>query len=616
MMSNNKYTPETIACGTTTFSIPLYQRLFEWDKEQITQLLNDLYSGFDHKRDEPYYIGMLTTHKNDLVDGQQRFTVLMLMAIAFKSGNNKWGDFLNLKDGGRIRLLFYARKNDEKYLLAKVNDEKSIDYKNANMESGIKCITDFVDKLEKREEFINYVFCQLTFFISELHTDYQPHDLNKYFEAMNADGRGLENHEILKVNLLKFVSNEKQTEYTKIWNAVADMDKLLIRSKYINKIQEDKNKLNERQLSALAKISNTQELFKECNACSAIDEKPLSSDTIKGIEPTSVPPKGGYRSIGERAILSFPEFLLQVLCLQISEEDQKRIPNFFNVHKLQETFEHLKRDTKEVELFFENLLKYRLLFDYFIIKISSKEDNSTSYTLAFMEDESNSFDREKLIKFQSMLYVSTSTNIWLSKALKYLSENVKAVDANSFYNELIFSDNNYKGKDIKLLSLKYGEIDRYWFWRLDYYLWYNEVQKSKLNRDESIVEYSFKANRSIEHLHAQSAINKWSEKEESELLNSFGNLAMISPGFNSTQSNDVENVKFQRVVNQMKSKNLLESIKMLLMYQKATQLLWTPKLAIEHGNEMIDILIDSFPEDGYDDIRDKLKKQKIEMTQL
>ncbi|MEI7505157.1 MAG: DUF262 domain-containing protein, partial [Paludibacter sp.] len=84
MESNLKYTPATIALSNTVFSIPLYQRLFEWEKPQITQLLNDLYDGFEQKPNEPYYIGMLTAHNNDLVDGQQRFTVLMLMAIAFK----------------------------------------------------------------------------------------------------------------------------------------------------------------------------------------------------------------------------------------------------------------------------------------------------------------------------------------------------------------------------------------------------------------------------------------------------------------------------------------------------------------------------------------------------
>lgn len=73
-----RLTPETIS--NRTYRIPLYQRLFEWDSERITQLLNDLK---EQPADKAYYVGMLTsTAKNDLVDGQQRFTVMMLMGIA------------------------------------------------------------------------------------------------------------------------------------------------------------------------------------------------------------------------------------------------------------------------------------------------------------------------------------------------------------------------------------------------------------------------------------------------------------------------------------------------------------------------------------------------------
>ena len=41
-MINNKYTPKEIAESSLLFSIPLYQRLFEWERDQIEKLLNDL----------------------------------------------------------------------------------------------------------------------------------------------------------------------------------------------------------------------------------------------------------------------------------------------------------------------------------------------------------------------------------------------------------------------------------------------------------------------------------------------------------------------------------------------------------------------------------------------
>ena len=94
MENENKYTPSSIE--DQKFSIPLYQRLFEWTEKQINQLLNDLFSSYSQNKTQPYYIGMLTVYKDSkglyvLVDGQQRFTVLMLMGIAFNT--EVWNKF-------------------------------------------------------------------------------------------------------------------------------------------------------------------------------------------------------------------------------------------------------------------------------------------------------------------------------------------------------------------------------------------------------------------------------------------------------------------------------------------------------------------------------------------
>lgn len=595
-----KYTPASIAKATILFSIPLYQRLFEWQEPEIVQLLNDLESAFKKAPEKPYYIGMLTAYKQnnsfDLVDGQQRFTVLMLMGIVFG-----WTDFLTVKNN--VRLSFFARTKDEQYFKSKIDGESQFEYTNIKMEAGIKCIKDFVGKLEEaeRENFKNYISNNLTFFVSYLPKEYMLHDLNRYFEAMNATGRGLENHEILKVELLKKLIDNKE-HCTKIWNVVSDMDKPLLRQWGEKENIVDFRK---RQSTAMSLINSDTDLFKLCNNFDKSSENISDLKTIRAIKSINVAPIKQVRSVGERAILSFPDFLLQVLWLQLSDEERKETSEFFNVHKLQETFKKSLKN-ENVELFFKDLLKYRIIFDYFIIRISNNDQNSSTYTLAFKEDVAEWIDREKLIKYQSMLYVSTSSNIWLSKALTYLAVNATKVDAISFYNELVDFDNDRR-KDINIISLKFGEIDRYWFWRLDFYLWEKELQKTQ-DQNKAILEYSFRANRSIEHLHPQTSSLPW----ESDNLNSFGNLAMISPSFNSTQSNDDENVKFARIENQVNGRYLLESIKLLLMYQKAKEknVNWNINLAKEHGNSMIDVLTDSFENtEEYKNIREKLSDQ-------
>ena len=112
----NKFTPSTI--GNIEFSIPLYQRLFEWEEAQIKQLLFDLNESFKLNKEKPYYIGMLTvfvesdTKKYSLVDGQQRFTVLTLMALAFRKSG--WRKFLKTdeeKNISRLEITIHEGKN-------------------------------------------------------------------------------------------------------------------------------------------------------------------------------------------------------------------------------------------------------------------------------------------------------------------------------------------------------------------------------------------------------------------------------------------------------------------------------------------------------------------------
>ena len=203
-MENNKLTPATI--GKHKFTIPLYQRLFEWEEDQVNQLLNDLLQSYIEDEEQPYYIGVLTVFKDEfqdrfsLVDGQQRFTVLMLMGIVMG-----WEDFLFIN--GELRLTFFARKNDEEYLQSRAsNKDKLESYNNRKMEAAISTITSFLEKNvedDRLEPFKEYIKQKTIFFISELPVGYTATELNRYFEAMNEAGKGLENHEILKVKLLK-----------------------------------------------------------------------------------------------------------------------------------------------------------------------------------------------------------------------------------------------------------------------------------------------------------------------------------------------------------------------------------------------------------------------------
>ena len=115
-------TPRKVVENDDLIGIPIYQRLFEWNKESIEKLLADLVDAMSKDSRKFYYIGMLTaTRDNDkyeLVDGQQRFTVMTLLALTFvyrKCQNREdWLSFI--KSNGDNRLSFEAREMDSEFL--------------------------------------------------------------------------------------------------------------------------------------------------------------------------------------------------------------------------------------------------------------------------------------------------------------------------------------------------------------------------------------------------------------------------------------------------------------------------------------------------------------------
>ena len=76
------------------YTIPQYQRAFSWTKVQILDLLTTLFEGYN--QDKPVFLGALyfkdngkymgVTPQYEIVDGQQRISVLMLMYMILLIG--------------------------------------------------------------------------------------------------------------------------------------------------------------------------------------------------------------------------------------------------------------------------------------------------------------------------------------------------------------------------------------------------------------------------------------------------------------------------------------------------------------------------------------------------
>lgn len=581
------------------FYIPLYQRLFAWTPKEVTKLLRDLKEHFESdrfkKEHNPYYLGMLTTIQRnghiDLIDGQQRFTVMILMAIVFKD-IPEWRNFL--LDGKR--LILSARGEDEKYLEALAHDRPHATYENTCMKDAIQGIQDFLKNEfdgdpDQISDFANNIYNHLTFFISELPAHYlnDVTSLNRYFEVLNSTGKGLEQHEILKVTLLK--NQEETEEFVKIWNWVAQMERPIYNRTDATSDEEYANKY--RQALANCRNNNFESVINGIQIANDTQEDAPTIDII----PVRKEEKTNAINLTEKedSIITFPEFLL--LVLDLTENCDGR-DSFYQKDKLLNTFDNGHR-IKDMKRFYHNLLFYRLLLDYYVVR-KDISNGQSRFSINFRDTDTAKREyREQMRQYMSMLTVSTEFYIWLKPYMQYLHDLTDdwKITSQEIIAKLKEMDNAYRIQKsyhpLDLRELRYPNISRYWFWRLDYYLW--ERRKDLFNKeDQRVVEtYVFRTNRSIEHLHPQdeSYNDTWNE----DITNGFGNLAMISQSFNSQQSNDNVRVKFARIQEQIDNKSL-QSIKLLKMFRMAEDdhTKWNEGLAKEHLDDMCKILNDSF----------------------
>lgn len=585
-MNTYRYTPEKIVEEKLIFSIPLYQRLFSWGEEQVKGLLYDLKNLFDPDLDNgtPYYLGMLSCIKSgnhyDLIDGQQRFTVMILLAIVLRNYYEKWNGFL---DGGK-RLRFMSRTKDNEYLTAVINRQVEILDPNRKMEDGKKIIFDFMvsqfSSDDMRESFAKSAYTRMSFFFSELPLSYasNPASLNKYFEAMNAGGKGLEQHEILKVKLMQ--GEENKVHLTQIWNAVCDLNRPVIKRN--EKDLEEGYRSKYMQAIELCRNHRFNEAFELCESSYDTED----NNEIGDIEAKQQDFRQSFIETGERSFITFPEFLMMVIDIYLNLSGsysfyRKELLKIYEAHPIPD-----KQD------FYNQLLFYRLLLDYYIV-YKEGDENTNKYDIVFKEGAS----AEALKQYQSMLYVSQSPFYnWLKPVLERLhNETVRDTDELLLWIKEIDNSLHPLPRDVNEMTYDKG-IDRYWFWRLDYYLWERKEDYFKTEEEKQIVEeYVFRANRSIEHLHPQHQENNdiWGDDD----IHSFGNLAMISQSFNSQQSDDPVTVKFARIKDQAHN-HTLQSIKMYLMYLDAEKspLGWKVDIKNKHQDKMYDLLKKSYPD--------------------
>ncbi|WQY87398.1 DUF262 and DUF1524 domain-containing protein [Helicobacter pylori] len=111
---------------TNQFVIPIYQRLYSWEKEQCEQLWDDIIKIGGNDKMNGHFIGSIlyvldgNTHSNNpllIIDGQQRLTTITLLLIALRN---------HLSEEVEIFEKFSRKKIENRYL---INSDKDGDKK-------------------------------------------------------------------------------------------------------------------------------------------------------------------------------------------------------------------------------------------------------------------------------------------------------------------------------------------------------------------------------------------------------------------------------------------------------------------------------------------------------
>ncbi|GAA7506109.1 hypothetical protein JP0009_03330 [Helicobacter pylori] len=218
------------------YQIPIYQRPYQWGKEQCEELLNDLFENYEDHGEDDYFCGSLVfvqpnkDNKTDIVDGQQRLSTFILLAKVLATLYSErldpmiqeylqesWSD--RHEDGKkkkRERLDFdlvgsNAKKDFQEALdffddldASKGENSKSNDPskgKNSYLKNAI-CLKNYLEKeeIEDINDFIQWLYSKVNFItITCSDTDMAL----RIFNVLNARGLPLHATDIFKGELLK-----------------------------------------------------------------------------------------------------------------------------------------------------------------------------------------------------------------------------------------------------------------------------------------------------------------------------------------------------------------------------------------------------------------------------
>lgn len=244
------------------FEIPDYQRAYSWTKENLKQLVDDIWESVELNKArgnkefdqyEPYFLGSIVLcskeYKDDgcgiydVIDGQQRLTSIIMLIAAIRDliDNQEYKKVLSdliyqkpnvlmgIKESIRVKARGKEEEFFKKYILTNGGTElvKDLDMEELseakqNMVNAIEVFRDsFFNENgelleEKLNEFIVYLLQKVVLVVITTESFTSAFRL---FNVINARGLPLTDSDLLKSENLRVMNPEIRKEYTDIWES-------------------------------------------------------------------------------------------------------------------------------------------------------------------------------------------------------------------------------------------------------------------------------------------------------------------------------------------------------------------------------------------------------------
>lgn len=240
---------DLLANKKMSYQIPSYQRPYAWDKDQISDLIEDLTESYRNDKEAQYFCGSLViarganSERYDIIDGQQRLTTFTILACVIR---DFYIDNLGAENKDRIQDSIYDKYDKDKHKLKFLTDERyqttfesSVLRENVLQErlKEVKKPQDIKDNRylqnayylkERLKEAISENNIDINDFVSWLYTEViltriecpDEESAIRIFNVLNDRGMPLSPVDILKSSLMQSLDKEHREAFKTTWQEI------------------------------------------------------------------------------------------------------------------------------------------------------------------------------------------------------------------------------------------------------------------------------------------------------------------------------------------------------------------------------------------------------------